>query len=449
MNKKISLPLLLLTLFILFLPVNIYAETNNLKPPSIYGDAAITIDVQTGEIIYAKDIDAENYKKQNNVKGMYPASITKLMTALIFSEYQSKNNLEQLYYTYSASLQPRYSLRTEYPVLNLKVGDKISSKDVLNSLLIFSANDMAYTIAGNIGKTSSYDENSDMAVQNFINMMNKKAEDLNMKNTHFVTANGLHDKNHYTTPYDLTLLGRAVLKDKLVSDTLKIQKTSVVINGKTIYLENRNKLVGKDINGAICIGGKTGFTTPAGRCLLAIFDKDGRKIIGVVLHSVYDAKDSYVFEDMKKIIDYSYNVSKTIYKAKDSIVKEVTLSYKPLGFIGPTKEITVPLILKEDVKYYDNYVNNKEISYSIDTEDLNINNIKSSKPIGVLKVFQRENEASYNLYTNITKSQIFKQNLPIYSLFIIILIIILFLIISVIYIIKNKHNRRKHRRYYH
>lgn len=428
---------------------SVFAKTNNqVSPPAIHGSAAVTLDMETGEIIYAKDVDGTKYSKSKNTKGMYPASVTKLMTALIFAENKDKLGLNTLKYNKSAEEQPEYSLKVNFPTAKLKKGDSIPAEDVMNSLLLFSANDMAYVIAGNVGKAGKNDENSKESVDNFINMMNKEASKLHMKNTHFVTANGLHDVEHYTTPYDLSLLGRAALKNNWIANTMKSKKSSMSINGVNIPLENRNKLVGETVNGAVCIGGKTGYTSNAGRCLLAIFEKNGRKILGVVMNSIYDSKDTFVFEDMKKIIDWSYNAKKVNYLKKDSIVATETLKYKPLKFFGPEKSVKVPLILKENVNYYDNEVNSKEISKKIDAKDLSLKTLNGDKPVAKLVISQREATKSFNLYTNISKTEIFKSNLFLYLIVAAVVIAVLVLIISLIFFIKNLINKKRSSRYW-
>lgn len=445
MTLKLKKSSLILTLVLLFSPCkDVFAKTNNEAPPNIYGSSAITLDIETGEIIYAKDVDGIKYSKSHNTKGMYPASTTKLMTALIFAENKDKLGHNNLKYNQLAEEQPEYSLKINFPTSKLKKGDSIPSEDAMNSLLLFSANDIAYVIAGNVGKTKSNDENSKEAIDNFINMMNKKASELHMKNTHFVTANGLHNDEHYTTSYDLSLLGRAAFKNKWLSETMKLEKASMTINGVIIPLENRNKLVGKSVDGALCIGGKTGYTSKSGRCLVAGFEKNGRKILGVVMNSAYDAKDSFVFEDMKKIISWSYNAQKTNYLKKDSIVGTKTLKYKPLKFFGPEKTLSIPLIIKNDVNYYDNEVNKKEISKKIDTKNLSFKTLNTEKPVAKLIISQRENTKSYNLYTNISKSQIIKDNILIYSVALIGAVVVIFLIIFLIISInKFKSNRRR------
>ncbi|HCW03848.1 MAG TPA: D-alanyl-D-alanine carboxypeptidase, partial [Clostridium sp.] len=230
------------------------------EQPAINGLAAITLDYETGEIIYAKDIDEK----------MYPASTTKLMTALLLAENKEKS--DSITYTESAYKQPAYSLRSNI-YFNLKVGDTMSAADVMNSLLLFSGNDTAYMVADAVAGDAD----------SFIKMMNEKAKALGMSSTNFVTANGLHDPNHYTTAYDLAILGASAYKNEWVRESMgtKEAKITLLTTGQPAYIENRNKLLGVDGN----LGGKTGYTDLAGKCLVSVYERDGRKIVGVVLRA--------------------------------------------------------------------------------------------------------------------------------------------------------------------
>ena len=155
----------------------------------------------------------------------------------------------------------------------------MSADNVMDALLLYSGNDIAYMIADNIGGDTV----------NFSKMMNDKAAALGMKGSHFITPNGLDDINdqHYTTPYDLTILGRAAYKNEWVRQSMG-KKTSEIksTNGPVATVENRNKLLGVAGN----IGGKTGYTIKAGRCLVSIYERNGRHIIGVVMNSENDAQ---------------------------------------------------------------------------------------------------------------------------------------------------------------
>ncbi|WP_423738858.1 D-alanyl-D-alanine carboxypeptidase family protein [Clostridium cochlearium] len=418
MKKKI-ISSLLTTFMIFSLTSGVYAANENTQP-NIYGKSAITLDMDTGEIIYAKS----PYDK------MYPASTTKLITSLLLAENKSKD--DDLTYTKDAKAQPEYSLNKNLHPID--IGETMKASDAMDGLLLYSGNDVAYLIGDNVGGNR----------EGFAKLMNDKAKSLNLKNSHFVNPNGLHDKNHYTTAYDLSILGRAAYKNPWVSETMAKKTSSISTSkGTTFLIENRNKLVGTKG----CVGGKTGYTSAAGRCLVAIFDRDGRKILGVVLNSVYDAKDSFVFNDMEKIIDWSYKAEKTILHNKDSVIDTKTVSYRPLLFMGPVKTIDVPLTVKEDITYYNNVINKSELKESISLNSENPWKLTKSDSVGKLTVKEREAKKEYKLYSNLSKGTIFKENILLYLATFIIIIVLLVAIISIIRFINKRKRRNRRNRY--
>ncbi|ABS35591.1 D-alanyl-D-alanine carboxypeptidase family protein [Clostridium botulinum] len=414
--RKGKTTLISLLIFILTLTSNVFAAgDSNTEPPTIYGKTAMTIDVETGEIIYAKNID----------KRMYPASTTKYLTALLLAENKGKN--DNIPYTATAKSQPQYSLNINLHPIN--IGETIKAENVMDGLLLFSGNDVAYMIGDALAGNN----------KNFENMMSKKIQELNLKNTHFVTPNGLHNPNHYTTAYDLSVISRAALKNPWVYQSSNKKESSIVTSkGTKMAIENSNKLLGKDG----CVAGKTGYTDAAGRCLVTLFNRDGRKILGVVMGSVYDAKDSFVFQDMKKIIDWSYNVKpSTLYK-KDSSLKTETVTYNPLKIIGPSVTIDVPIILKEDVTYYKNEVNDKEANKTINIDNTSYAALSGKKNMGTLTVKEREYEKKYEVYSGLPKEEIMKKNMPFYVVSIILVLAIITVIFFLVKFFKNKINKK-------
>ncbi|SHE85154.1 D-alanyl-D-alanine carboxypeptidase family protein [Clostridium fallax] len=393
-------------------------EISDAKPPTIHGKAAVTIDYDTGEVIYAKNGDEKKY----------PASTTKLMTGLLLAENKSPN--DSLEYTQSAKKQPEYALNVNFKPQT--VGSKMSADDVMKALLMFSANDAAYMISDSVSGNSKA----------FSDLMNNKAKEIGMINTHFITPNGLHNDDHYSTAYDLSVLGRAAFENSWVSDVMKTDKAQIHLgDGSIVNLENRNKGLGKDGN----IGGKTGYTTPAGRCLVSVYERDGRKIVGAVLQSQYDANDQIVFDDMNKIMDYSYKAEKVpAFKAGTEIDK-ITVNYKPFKFFGPTKTIDVPLVLTEDVSYYNNEINKKDLKTTINITDVDAWNLAGNNNLLKLKVSERVYEKDYNLKANITKGTLFKANIGLYIVSLIVIAVIIILILLIIKLISGRRHRRKRR----
>ncbi|MGH4139081.1 D-alanyl-D-alanine carboxypeptidase family protein [Clostridium sp.] len=413
---------LIVLLLVLSMSSNVFAAYDNgtTNLPTIYGKAAITVDVATGEIIYAKDVD----------KQMYPASTTKLMTALLLAENTEKT--DEIKYTETAKNQPADSLNINFHSIGLD--EEMSSADVMDGLLLYSANDAAYMIADNFGEDST----------NFMQMMNHKAAKLNMTGTHFVTPNGLHDEDHYTTSYDMSILARAAFLNPWVKESMsKKENTISTSKGTTFKLENSNKLLGVDG----CIAGKTGFTTPAGRCLVAFYTRNGRQVMGVVFGSLMDDKDTYVFNDMKKIIDYSYDLKPTVLYANKSIIKTEILKYKPLGFFGPEKTVSIPLVVKEDVSYYNNEANKKDLQEKINVASIDLSSLKGNDSIGTLSLNEKGKVKNYKLYSTVSKADLVKKDRPIYfvtaGIFILFLIVLAFIIRTVNL---NKRKKRRSRR---
>ncbi|QGU95726.1 D-alanyl-D-alanine carboxypeptidase [Clostridium bovifaecis] len=443
MRRKFST--LLLTIFFV-ISFSITAFAANADLPRISGKSAIVIDAKTGEIIYAKDIDASP---------MYPASTTKLLTALLLAEHKQPKDL--LTYTQNASSQPEYSLYNLVGRSKIRVGDTMTADDVMKALLLFSANDSAYMIADNIAGSPA----------EFANMMNEKIKSLGLKHSHFVTPNGLDNgiDNHYTSAYDLSVITREAYKNPWVSKIMGTKKDKIEIsNGTIAYVENRNKLLGQKIDTAFAdkvgidldqvpasnatsIGGKTGYTSKAGRTLTNVFEKDGRILIGVVMKSVYDANDTYVFNDMAKIINWAYAAKKApLYKANTEL-KTISLKYKPLKFFGPEKEVKVPVVLKEDATYYDNEVNKSEIKTNFQiSKDVKVSKLDTDKSIGKLVLNERNTTRTYDLYPTLSSSAVMKDNLILYIGAGIGVVVLVFLLILLAKLISNGTTRRRRNR---
>lgn len=425
MKRNLILKTLVLTISLsLFAPLSIISYADEAKPieqnlPDINSQAALTMDLETGEIIYCKDADSKRY----------PASTTKLLTGLLFAENKEKS--DEIEFTKSAKEQPEYSLNINFMHNNMNVGDKMLADDVMKGLLLFSGNDTAYMIADNVAGSS----------EAFADLMNKKAKELGANNSNFVTANGLHNENHYTTAYDLSLITKAAFENPWERETMELKEASININNSKFIIENRNLGLGKNGN----IAGKTGLTNAAGGCLAAVYERDGRKIIGVVLKSrQLDNADMTKFNDMDAIMDYSYNTSKQTYKSKDEEVGTADLDYKSFGFFGPKKTITVPLKLTQDVSYYQNDINDKESSITFTGTDSSAWKLLFNKDTK-LTYSTRNHSEEVNGTVDISFGSIFKDNIIVYISTIIILIIVITLILLIRNMINN--NRRKRTRY--
>ena len=403
------------------------AEDINIQAPEIIGEASITMDIDTGEVIYSKNADLK----------LSPASTTKLMTALLFAE--NKNRTDTLSFS-DTSLKVTETALNNYG--SVKAGDKISAEDTMKAVLIFSANDAAYLMAESVGGT----------VDNFVNMMNEKAKELGLTDTNFENPSGLeidplnpsNTNINQTTAYDLAKICIAAFKNEWVKDTISAKniKTSITLSGNPMELESRNKILGKYNN----IGGKTGTEVLAGHCFVGFFEKDGRDLVTVVLKSEYGVDGTNVFKDTEKVADYSYSAQKETYKNSGDEVGTVDLTYKTFGFFGAEKQITAPIYLNQDVQYYKNDFNDKYASISYNGEVNNAWKFSGNKEVTL--TYSTPGYSQDVLGTiKVSAMELVKANLPLYLLSLLILVIVLILVILLIKIIStNKRNRR--RRYY-
>ena len=239
--------------------------------PVLNARIAVVIDRKSGNVIYGKD--------ENKRSAM--ASTTKIMTAIVLIE---NCDLSQTV-TISAKAAGTGGSR-----LGLKKDDKISMNDLLYGLMLKSGNDAAVAIAENVGGS----------VEGFADLMNEKAKELGLENTHYVTPHGLDNPEHYTTAYELAKLADYALKNEVFAKVVNTKSYTVTINGYPKTISNTNELLGY-LNGVN--GVKTGFTNNAGRCLVTSVNRDGFEIITVVLQA--DTKKIRT-SDSIKLIEYVY-----------------------------------------------------------------------------------------------------------------------------------------------
>lgn len=253
-------------------------STDPIKEPKLNSRYAIVLDRDSKDILYSKD---EN-------KRVPMASTTKIMTAIVLLENLGVNNDLTLNSQIEVCKQAGAIGGSR---LGLKAGDKITINDLLYGLMLCSGNDAAIQIAVSIGGS----------VEGFANLMNKKAEELGLKDSHFVTPHGLDMPEHYTTAYELALIADYALNIEKISDVVRTKTYTVSINGNSKTISNTNELLGY-LNGVN--GVKTGFTNGAGRCLVTSVSRNGLNIITVVLGA--DTKKIRT-KDSISLIEYTYS----------------------------------------------------------------------------------------------------------------------------------------------
>ena len=256
------------------------SESNqNNSDINISGDvSAALFDVSNANTLYAKNIH----------ESMYPASLTKIMTAIV----ALKNGTPDMILTASNNVKIS---DTSAQVLGLKAGDQMTLEQALNVLLIYSANDVAILIAESIGGS----------VEDFVNMMNAEAMRIGATHTNFVNPHGLSDEEHYTTLYDLYLMTNEAIQYDMFNRIINTAEYEFIYydaagNAKETKVSNTNLyLIGEHSipSGVTIIGGKTGTTNAAGHCLILVSkDHKQNKLISIIMKSE-SREDMYTFTD--------------------------------------------------------------------------------------------------------------------------------------------------------
>lgn len=320
-NKLIISLLLFLSLIMFFSPfVNAEEET----VPDISSPSALLMDYSSGKILYEKNI----YEKR------YPASLTKIMTAIIVLENCNLSDIATV--SYDAVM----SLSSGYVTANLQVGEELTVEQLLYVLMVGSSNDAAIVLAEHISGS----------VEEFANLMNQKAKELGCTSTNFVNPNGAHDENHYSTAYDLALMAKYAMQNDtfrtLVSATSYSLPTTNKYDREDRIFRTTNSLLQLDNSDRAdnyyykyATGIKTGFTTPAGNCLIASANKNDLELITVVLGSGQTESGlSQRYLDTLSLFNYGY---KTYMLKAVANTGEIVQTINVKGATKKTKKLNI------------------------------------------------------------------------------------------------------------
>ncbi len=251
--------------------------------PGIYAEGAIVMEASTGLILYEKNIN-ESY---------YPASITKIMTALLAIENSTPGEIV----TFSKNAV--FGVDLDSSRIGIDVGEQLTMQQCLYGLLLESANEVSYAIAEHIG---------DGDAEVFFQMMNEKAKSLGCLNTNFTNPHGLPDNNHYTSPYDMALITRAAMKNEtfrkiFATRTYQIPPTNIQKEAR--WLANHHKFILKqDYRYDSCIGGKTGYTSVSKYTLVTVAKQGDLELVCVIMK---DDSSNHQYEDTIKLLDYGFD----------------------------------------------------------------------------------------------------------------------------------------------
>lgn len=319
----------------------------------ISAKSAVVINAQTGEVVFEKNA----HEKRSM------ASTTKIMTALIAAQsgriYQSVKITQQM-------------CGAEGTSIGLKPDYEITLYNLICGMLLESGNDAANAVAIYLAGST----------EKFAEMMNEKAKEIGMTQTNFVTASGLDDKNHYSTAYDMALLGAYAVKNPIIksicsskSKQIDFQKPDI-----TVTYTNHNRLL--DLyEGAYGI--KTGFTKKSGRCLVSAACRNNIDLIAVTLNAPDD------WNDHKKILDYAFSSLKS-----EKIYLQVPKSISVIGSVQNKIEISTekyPLTLS--------YLNESKITQKVFLPPFVYAPVQSGDVIGCVKIYQDDKYISkVNIY---------------------------------------------------
>lgn len=318
-----------------YIPEEYYApiESNELKGwpqgQAIQAASAVVMDLDTNALLYSKNAYAK----------MYPASITKIMTAMLVLE---NGNLDDEI-TFSDVV---YDIESDSSHAGIQPGEKMTVRQALNALMLESANDAANGLAEYVSGS----------VSAFAELMTQRAKELGCVNTHFTNPHGLHNEEHYTCAYDMALIAQAAYAtpyfQELASNTI-FDCPETNMTDEVRYWVNHHKMlhVESEYYEDWCTGGKTGFTSDAWNTLVTFGEKDGMRLVGVILH---DNGAGKAYEETAAIMNYGFDEFNKVEMLPDrtfpSVYEAMKLNY--LGIVSdvfqmpelkkPTAELTKP-----------------------------------------------------------------------------------------------------------
>lgn len=261
------------------------------------GKAGLLMEVDSGEILFEKNKDQQ----------LSVASMTKMMSLILIMEKLENREIE----LDDVVIASKNASGMGGSQIYLETGEKMTVRDLIKGITMASANDATVAMAEKIAGSE----------EKFVELMNKKAKELGLKNTNFVNSTGLDEKNHYSSAYDMAIIARELLSHETILDFTSVYEDYLRVDTKNkFWLVNTNKLV-RLYEGAD--GLKTGFTDDAGYCMAVTAKRNGMRLIAIVLG---EKKGSVRNEEIAELLDYGFNTYKIMnFMKKDSSVEEIKL----------------------------------------------------------------------------------------------------------------------------
>lgn len=299
--------------------------------PAIGAQSAILMEINTHTILYAKNIDEKNY----------PASTTKILTCLLAMQNCTMNE------TLTFSRSSIYDVPTDGSRLGgVNTGDTMLMENALYSVLVTSANEVASAVGEHVAEKLT----GNKSIEAFSEIMNKKAKELGCKNSNFVNANGLYDDNHYTTAYDLALIGCEFFSNEMlckISSTPSYHFRLKPDDTEDVWIASKNQLhKGKTYEYPYLLGSKTGFVSQSRQTLVSGAEKNGMKLVCVILTE----ETPYQFEDTVALFQYGFENFKRV-SVKEN---ETKYNIETMDFFDTENDLfgdSTPLISMENDAY--------------------------------------------------------------------------------------------------
>lgn len=338
--------------FIVALPAEIKANVYWPENPRIATPSAIVMEVNSGAVLYEKNSDEVNY----------PASITKIMTTMLALEHCEMDEIV----TFSADAVFKNEGNSSHIARDLN--EQMTMEQCLYAVMLESANECAYAVAEHVGQKLGGD------YQTFIDLMNETAVALGCTNTHFANANGLPDKNHYTSAHDMALISAEAYKNeafRIIIETKSYRIPPTNKHDEITPLNNHHAMLhfyktDKYLY-PYCTGGKTGYTDAAGSTLVTFAEKDGLSLVCVVMRTTKTEQ----YEETTSLFDYCFENFQAVLLAGSEADTTGTQKYQ--GIMGNQKSF---VDLNEDA-----YVvlpiaaNLSDVSLNLITKDLPVNTL--------------------------------------------------------------------------
>lgn len=283
------------------------------KGPSVNAKSAVLMDASTGLVLYEKNAHKEEY----------PASTTKILTTLLALENCSLDEI--VTFSHNAVFNLEYGSSH----IGIDEGEKLTVEQSLYGIMLASANEVSTGIAEHISGS----------VEEFAKLMNRRAKELGCLNTHFANANGLHNDEHYTSAYDLALIGRAALQNPTFRKITATKRYTIPPTNKhkneNIFPNHHKMLVDSPFQYEYCIGGKTGYTSKAGNTLVTFAKKGDVTLVCVVMRANGPTSPENEYTDTTKLFEWGFeNFTQYNIASKDTLTEETTAAlftrYSPL-----------------------------------------------------------------------------------------------------------------------